>query len=62
MRNILATSAILATANAIGVEQVAAPDVYGPNGANYTNVSPYEEFSRIKIDITKKGDGKGDKN
>lgn len=62
MRNILATSAILATANAIGVEQVAAPDVYGPNGANYTNVSPYEEFSRIKIDITKKGDGKGGKN
>lgn len=62
MKNILVIQALLASCSAIGVEEAAAPDVYGPNGANYTNTSPYVEMSKIKIDITKKGDGKGDKN
>lgn len=37
-----------------------APDVFGPNGANYTNVSPQYDMATFGIDIIKKGDGKGD--
>ena len=29
-----------------------APDVYGPNGAGYTNTSPNYDMSRIGISIT----------
>jgi len=36
------------------------PDVFGPNGANYTNTSPEYDMSLFGIDITTKGDGKGD--
>ena len=34
--------------------------MFGPNGTNYANISPEQDFARIKINITSKGDGKGD--
>jgi hypothetical protein len=35
-----------------GVHVSGGPDVYGPNGAGYTNVSPNYDMSRIGISIT----------
>jgi len=35
-----------------GVHVHSAPDVYGPNGAGYTNTSPNYDMSRIGISIT----------
>jgi FKBP-type peptidyl-prolyl cis-trans isomerase len=60
--NMRTITALIAGVSAVHVDQAATPDVYGPNGANYTNVSPSQDMARIKIDITTKGDGKGDKN
>lgn len=60
MNKIITSSGIMAAASALHMETVASPDVFGPNGANYTNVSPENDMSKIKIDITTKGDGKGD--
>lgn len=52
---------MMAAATAVHMDSVATPDVFGPNGANYTNTSPEYDMSKIKIDITSKGDGNGDK-
>ena len=30
------------------------PDVYGPNGSDYSNNDPRYDFSLIKIDVTEK--------
>jgi len=35
-----------------GVHVHSGPDVYGPNGAGYTNNSPNYDMSRIGISIT----------
>jgi len=35
-----------------GVHVHGGPDVYGPNGAGYTNTSPNYDMSRIGISIT----------
>lgn len=32
----------------------ATPDIYGPNGVNYTNTSPDQDLARIGIDITER--------
>ena len=58
----IAVAALLGGASALKIQQGqdANPDVFGPNGVNYTNNSPDADLSRIKIDIHQQGDGKGD--
>jgi len=47
-----ATLAVLALINNISAVKVqSSPDVYGPNGENYTNLSADQELSQIGIDI-----------
>jgi hypothetical protein len=60
MQRVIIKSSILAAASAVHVDQSVAPDVYGPNGNNYTNTGAEQDMARIKIDINQKGDGKGD--
>ena len=45
---------MLATTTALTIK--GAPDAFGPNGANYTNVAPTVDMSKIGIDISKQGD------
>jgi hypothetical protein len=40
MQKVIIKSSIIAAASAISMDLVASPDVFGPNGANYTNTSP----------------------
>ena len=62
MRNIIAMAGVT---SALHIDQAQSsgkgPDVFGPNGVNYTNVSLDQDMARIQIDILEKGDGKGDK-
>ena len=53
MKASLATLALINSASAIKV--LTAPDVYGPNGSNYTNNNADQELAKIGIDITKEG-------
>lgn len=46
-------AALISSTNAIRIE--ATPDVFGPNGAQYSNESPSTDFANIGIDIVKKG-------
>ena len=56
MKNI-AIAALLGSASAIKHKSMIEPDVFGPNGANYTNVDANYDTSRIGIDINVKGTG-----
>jgi len=57
MKTTFATSAAVAAliSNVSAISIRGAPDVYGPNGQNYENVSADYEMSRIGIDIQKFG-------
>lgn len=67
MRTIIANSAIIASASAINMginqvqhqttSQVATPDVFGPNGNNYTNTAPTVDMSKVGISISEAGSG-----
>ena len=55
--NSITTSATLATliSTTYAVRIDAVPDVFGPNGVEYQNESPDEDYSQIGIDIVQKG-------
>lgn len=55
MDKYIAIAALLNSAAAINLRS--GPDVYGPNGADYTNTDATYDLSRIGIDILKKGTG-----
>lgn len=56
MRTIsFAVACLIASSQAIKQMSSASPDVYGPNGANYSNIDATYDLSRIGIDITKAG-------
>ena len=46
-------AALISSSKAIRIE--ATPDVFGPNGVEYSNESPSTDFANIGIDIVKKG-------
>jgi FKBP-type peptidyl-prolyl cis-trans isomerase len=48
---------LIGSAAAIKQRTEVEPDVYGPNGDNYTNVDANYDTSRIGIDIKEKGTG-----
>lgn len=56
MKAKIAISALIG-ANAINIKQKGSPDVFGPNGKDYTNTDAKFDLSRIGIDIQKKGSG-----
>lgn len=49
MKASLAVLALISNISAIKV--TSAPDVYGPNGKNYTNTSAEQDLAKIGIDI-----------
>lgn len=56
MRTIsFAVACLIASSQAIKQMSSASPDVFGPNGTNYSNVDATYDLSRIGIDITKAG-------
>jgi hypothetical protein len=61
--NSLATSATIAalmtTTQAVSIS--ATPDVFGPNGVDYQNESPDEDYANIGVDIVVKGKEGGEK-
>lgn len=52
-----AVAALINSASAITQKLRTDPDVYGPNGGNYTNTAADYDTSRIGIDITEPGTG-----
>jgi hypothetical protein len=52
-----AIAALISTSSAMKVHQKASPDVFGPNGNDYQNISPDYDMSRIGINFDKKGKG-----
>ena len=46
------TKITFAVAALIAKVSAASPDVYGPNGDNYSNVSPSQEMADIGISIS----------
>jgi len=59
MKNIAISSAVAALiSNSSAIKMSAAPDVYGPNGADYKNDSATYDLSRIGIDVKTAGSGK----
>merc|ERR1740117_1720122 len=61
--NSFTTMATLATLISLtsAVKIDATPDVFGPNGVDYQNENPDEDFSQIGIDIITKGKEGADK-
>ena len=50
-------AALFAETSAITQTNQAGPDVFGPNGANYSNNDASYDLSRIGIDVTESGKG-----
>lgn len=55
MKLTLAVAALLGVSSAVTIR--AAPDVFGPNGANYANNSPSQDLARIGISVNQAGSG-----
>jgi hypothetical protein len=55
MKYTLAVVALVAKSQAIKQKSNGAPDVYGPNGAGYSNNDADYDLSRIGIDIQAPG-------
>jgi len=53
----LAVAALITTGAANKIKQMSAPDIFGPNGNDYQNISPEYDMSRIGISIDKHGTG-----
>ena len=49
----LAVAALITTGAANKIKQMSAPDIFGPNGNDYQNISPEYDMSRIGISIDK---------
>ena len=58
MKNIVISSAVAALISSSSAIKVASgPDVFGPNGQDYTNNNASYDFSRIGIDVYEQGKG-----
>ena len=55
MKVSVAVFALLQSAYAVNIKSGAEPDVFGPNGENYSNDSASPELADIGIDIYEKG-------
>jgi len=53
----LAVFALVSNTSANKIKQMSAPDIFGPNGNDYQNISPEYDMSRIGISIDKHGTG-----
>jgi len=53
----IAVAALISESSAINQKSAQGPDVYGPNGANYSNVDATYDLSRIGINISEMGSG-----
>lgn len=47
--------ALIGASSAVSIKSTAEPDVFGPNGANYSNDSASQDLALIGIDIYEKG-------
>ena len=53
----LAVALLINETSAITQKSAAGPDVYGPNGGNYSNTDATYDLSRIGIDVSTAGEG-----
>jgi len=53
----VAVAALISNSQAVAMKQKGSPDVFGPNGAEYSNTDSDYDLSRIGIDVTTKSTG-----